>query len=149
MIARSGFAGDFFFAGQWFPKVGVLWKNAWNCHQYHAHSEFFADFGVFDVSLTVPARFAVGATGKRIAEKDNGDGTKTVVHHQEDVHDFRLDGLSGFRRIPGTFRPGRAAGRYGNDPARPPGAPEPEKSLSNGPPPRARVLQPELRAIPL
>ena len=50
--ARSGWKRDFVLGGQWFPKVGVWWHGAWNCHQYHAMTEFFADFGVYDVKLT-------------------------------------------------------------------------------------------------
>ena len=37
-----------------FPKIGVLDDSGWNCHQFHAATEFFADFGIYDVSLTVP-----------------------------------------------------------------------------------------------
>jgi hypothetical protein len=88
VFARSGFVGDFFMVGQWFPKIGVFQNGAWNCHQYHSTTEFFADFGVFKVDITAPERFVVGATGKRIAEKKNADGTKTYTHYQEDVHDF-------------------------------------------------------------
>ncbi|MCX6565689.1 MAG: M1 family metallopeptidase [Candidatus Aminicenantes bacterium] len=88
VFARSGFVGDFFMVGQWFPKIGVLKDGVWNCHQYHAQSEFFADYGAFRVELTVPARYVVGATGKRISETQNADGSKTYVHVQEDVHDF-------------------------------------------------------------
>ena len=88
VFARSGFVGDFFMVGQWFPKIGVLWNGAWNCHQYHASSEFFADYGAFRVAITAPERFVVGATGRRVGETKNADGTKTYVHVQEDVHDF-------------------------------------------------------------
>jgi len=88
VFARSGFIGDFFMVGQWFPKIGVLWNGEWNCHQYHSNSEFFADYGSFRVTLTVPERFVVGATGQRVGETKNADGTKTYVHVQEDVHDF-------------------------------------------------------------
>ncbi|MGD0782350.1 MAG: M1 family metallopeptidase [Candidatus Aminicenantales bacterium] len=88
VIARSGFSGDFFMVGQWFPKIGVWWKGQWNCHQYHASSEFFADFGTFAVEITVPERFVVGAMGRRTAERKNPDGTRTLTYVQEDVHDF-------------------------------------------------------------
>src|SRR3954471_21429771 len=37
---RSGYKGDFVLAAQWFPKIGVLQDKGWNCHQYHATSEF-------------------------------------------------------------------------------------------------------------
>lgn len=88
VFARSGYYGNFFMVAQWFPKIGVLWKGEWNCHQYHRNSEFFADFGVYRVEITVPEEFVVGATGLRIHEQANSDGTKTVIHVQEDVHDF-------------------------------------------------------------
>jgi hypothetical protein len=61
VLYRTGYKRDFYMIGQWFPKVGVWWKNAWNCHQFHADSEFFADFGTFDVNLTLPQNEIVGA----------------------------------------------------------------------------------------
>jgi len=88
VVARAGYHKDFYFVAQWFPKIGVLWKGEWNCHQYHANSEFFADFGVYRVEITVPEGFVVGATGKRIEASRNEDDTITYTHFQENVHDF-------------------------------------------------------------
>ena len=86
--ARSGWKRDFVLGGQWFPKVGVWWQGAWNCHQYHATTEFFADFGVYDVKLTVPQDEVVGASGVLVEENNNPDNTKTVTYHGDDIHDF-------------------------------------------------------------
>ncbi len=86
--ARSGWKRDFVLGGQWFPKVGVFWHGAWNCHQYHNTTEFFADFGVYDVKLTVPQFEVVGASGVKVAEAINADSTKTVTYHGDDIHDF-------------------------------------------------------------
>ncbi len=86
--ARSGWKRDFVLGGQWFPKVGVFWHGAWNCHQYHAMTEFFADFGVYDVKLTVPQYEVVGASGVKVGEVNNSDNTKTVAYHGDDIHDF-------------------------------------------------------------
>jgi hypothetical protein len=86
--ARSGWKRDFVLGGQWFPKVGVWWHGAWNCHQYHATTEFFADFGVYDVKLTVPQDEVVGASGVLVEENNNPDNTKTVTYHGDDIHDF-------------------------------------------------------------
>ena len=55
-IARNGWKRDFIMGGQWYPKPGVFWHGAWNCHQYHSTTEFFSDFGAFTVHLTVPQR---------------------------------------------------------------------------------------------
>ena len=87
-FARTGAKEEYFFVGQWFPKIGVFDRGAWNCHQFHAETEFFADFGVYDVRITLPEEFIVGATGLEIDVTDNGDGTATHYYHAEDVHDF-------------------------------------------------------------
>jgi hypothetical protein len=86
--ARSGYNRDFVLGGQWFPKVGVWWHGAWNCHQYHNTTEFFADFGVYDVKLTVPQFEVVGASGVKVGEVSNSDNTKTLTYHGDDIHDF-------------------------------------------------------------
>jgi hypothetical protein len=86
--ARSGYKRDFVLGGQWFPKVGVFWHGAWNCHQYHNTTEFFADFGVYDVKLTVPQFETVGASGVKVGEVSNADSTKTLTYHGDDIHDF-------------------------------------------------------------
>ena len=88
IFTRAGFENDFCMASQWFPKIGVLQEGKWNCHQYHRSSEFFADFGVYEVEITVPEEYVVGATGKRVNEVNNQDGTKTYIYYQEDIHDF-------------------------------------------------------------
>jgi hypothetical protein len=87
-IERNGYKRDFIMGGQWFPKVGVWWHGAWNCHQYHASSEFFADFGTFNVKLNVPKRYIIGASGVPTGEQDMGDGTKSLSFYGEDIHDF-------------------------------------------------------------
>ena len=96
IFARSGYAGNYFLVGQWFPKIGVYeypgiryaTKGEWNCHQYHANSEFYADFGVYNVNITLPQKYIVGAVGIQVGENNNSDGTKTVKYHAEDVIDF-------------------------------------------------------------
>lgn len=87
-LARTGAKEEYFFVGQWFPKTGVYIDGKWNCHQFHANSEFFADYGVYNVRMTVPEKNVVGATGLLVEKKTNGDGTATHFYHAEDVHDF-------------------------------------------------------------
>ncbi len=87
-VARSGYKRDFIMGAQWFPKVGVLWHDQWNCHQYHADTEFFADFGTYNVDLTLPQRYIVGASGIQTGDQINSDGTSTLSFRGEDIHDF-------------------------------------------------------------
>jgi len=92
VFARTGHKGAFHMVGQWFPKVGVRTgppgAEHWECLPFHANAEFFADFGVYDVDLTVPDSVIVAATGVLVGAKDNGDHTRTLTYHAEDVHDF-------------------------------------------------------------
>jgi hypothetical protein len=62
-------------------------KGGWNCHAFHASSEFYADYGTYDVRITVPSRFIVGATGRRVSETKAG-GRTTYRYVQTNVHDF-------------------------------------------------------------
>ncbi len=87
-VARTGYKRDFIMGAQWFPKIGVLWHGVWNCHQFHADTEFFADFGTYNVNLTLPQRYIVGASGIQTGEQTNSDGTKTLSFRGEDIHDF-------------------------------------------------------------
>ncbi len=87
-FARTGTIGNYYFLAQWFPKIGVLQDVGWNCHQFHAATEFFSDYGVYDVRLTVPNGWVVGATGLEQSRRDEGDGTTTHHYHADDVHDF-------------------------------------------------------------
>ncbi len=103
VVARTGYKRSFLLAGQWFPKVGVWWHDGWNCHQFHALTEFFSDFGTYDVKVTLPKDYIIGATGVETGNTDNGNGTKTVAYHAEDVIDFAWTADPNFKVETGEF----------------------------------------------
>lgn len=108
-------ADDFFMMSHWFPQIGVYEtpgqrfvppnapRGRWNCHQFHCATEFYADFGVYDVEITLPAKYVVGTSGIIVDERGNGDGTKTVVAHAEDVHEFAWVADAQFREATRTW----------------------------------------------
>ncbi len=112
IFARTGFSRDFYLVGQWFPKIGVYepagtrysMQGQWNCHQFHAHSEFYADYGVYDVNITTPKDFRVGATGLLQREKLHANGTKTSRYHAEDVVDFAWTASPHFQVINDSWK---------------------------------------------
>jgi len=109
---RTGYVGDFFMVAQWFPKIGVYEpagmrgrrEGGWNCHQFHRATEFYADFGVYTVAITLPEQFVVGATGVQIAESSAEDSLKTLTFHAEDVHDFAWTASPHFVVVPAAWR---------------------------------------------
>jgi hypothetical protein len=54
----------------------------------HLNSEFYADFGSFDVRLTAPKEYTVGATGEPQGAPAEKNGMLTHRYVQGDVHDF-------------------------------------------------------------
>jgi hypothetical protein len=111
IFARTGYVRDYFLVGQWFPKLGVYEPagrrgraaGGWNCHQFHANSEFYADFGAYRVSITLPAGYVVGATGREVEKRANPDGTSTHVFEQADVIDFAWTASPHFVDVRATF----------------------------------------------
>ena len=101
IFARTGYVRDYFLVGQWFPKIGVYEpagmrnrkSGGWNCHAFHANSEFYADYGNYDVTFTVPSKFVVGATGKQVSATPK-DGQDDVPLRPEGRSRLRVDGRS-------------------------------------------------------
>jgi hypothetical protein len=55
--------GDRYSVAQWYPKVVVYDERGWALDPFHYVSEFYGDYGTYDVSITLPDPFWVGATG--------------------------------------------------------------------------------------
>ncbi len=67
---RFGHVGDAYSMGQWYPKVAVYDDLGWHADPFHYFSEFYGDFGTFDVAITLPDPFWVGATGVLVGAAD-------------------------------------------------------------------------------
>jgi Peptidase family M1 domain len=108
IVERMGYSGSFHFLGQWFPKLARLEPNGQFAHfSFHAQSEFYADFGDYDVTLDVPEAFRVGASGKLVLEPSAHDpGRKRLHYLAPNVHDFAWTAWDKFEmrseRIAGT-----------------------------------------------
>jgi len=88
VVERTGYRGSFHMVGQWFPKIARLEPDGrWAHFPFHHLSEFYADFGTYDVTLDVPQGFTIGATGPLI-EWHLENGRRIERHVQSDIHDF-------------------------------------------------------------
>jgi len=89
-VLRTGWKDDFVFAGQWYPKLAKATAAGWRGRPFHASTEFFADFGDYDVTLLLPVEVKgkVAVTGRVVAETDEAAGRVRVRSRAEDVHDF-------------------------------------------------------------
>jgi len=112
-FSRLGHEGQSYQISQWFPKPAVYNLNGWHPFPYLDQGEFFYEYGKYDVSITLPENYTVGATGvlqnadeikrmNKLAEKSkntqdfkkedsypaSSKKMKTLRYVQDNVHDF-------------------------------------------------------------
>ena len=116
-ISRLGHLGQSYQITQWYPKPAVYDKDGWHQMPYLNQGEFYSEFGSFDVSITLPKNYVVGATGdlQTVSEKyfldslaqvsqsiidtltinlprkdsiRSSNEFKTIRYTQEKIHDF-------------------------------------------------------------
>jgi hypothetical protein len=115
-FSRLGHVGTSYQMTQWYPKPAVYDHKGWHDMPYLDIGEFYSEFGRFDVTITLPDNYVVGATGTlqtpaelaflqekeketrlklgRIQEKEpdtfppSSARMKTIRYTAEQVHDF-------------------------------------------------------------
>jgi hypothetical protein len=114
VTSRLGHIGESYQISQWYPKPAVYDRSGWHQMPYLDQAEFYSEFGRFDVSITLPANYIVGATGnlqneeeKRFLDMLASDSTsvkaiyyrdsdfppssremKTLTYTENNIHDF-------------------------------------------------------------
>ena len=69
-ISRLGHIQQFYAITQWYPKPAVYDAEGWHAMPYLNQGEFYSEFGSFDVSITLPENYVVGATGDLQTESE-------------------------------------------------------------------------------
>lgn len=62
-FSRLGHVDQSYQITQWYPKPAVYDRLGWHAMPYLDQGEFYSEFGRFDVSITLPENYVVGATG--------------------------------------------------------------------------------------
>jgi hypothetical protein len=116
-FSRLGHVGQSYQLTQWYPKPAVYDKDGWHPMPYLDMGEFYSEFGDYEVNITLPKNYVVGATGVLQNEEEydfleerieytnqlmesvdtlpsnspfpeSAPATKTLRYLAEDVHDF-------------------------------------------------------------
>ncbi len=112
-FSRLGHVDQSYQITQWYPKPAVYDKDGWHQMPYLDQGEFYSEYGSFDVTITLPKNYVVGATGvlQNQAELDwlsakaeetakietfpsdnsfpaSDKEMKTIQYKQDNIHDF-------------------------------------------------------------
>ncbi len=91
-ISRLGHLGQSYQITQWFPKPAVYDIDGWHPMPYLDQGEFYSEYGTFDVHLTLPKNYVVGATGDLVdGEKEIKWLTEKAIQTQKLVDNRDLD----------------------------------------------------------
>jgi len=63
VTSRLGHIDQSYQISQWYPKPAVYDRSGWHQMPYLDQGEFYSEYGNFDVNITLPANYIVGATG--------------------------------------------------------------------------------------
>jgi hypothetical protein len=69
-VSRMGHIGQTYQITQWYPKPAVYDEKGWHPMPYLNQGEFYSEYGTFDVSITLPENYTVGATGDLQTERE-------------------------------------------------------------------------------
>jgi len=130
VTSRLGHIGESYQISQWYPKPAVYDRSGWHQMPYLDQGEFYSEYGSFDVSITLPANYVVGATGnlqnaeeKKWLDKLSADTAwmripdylsedfppsskqiKTLRYRENNIHDFAWFADKRFHVLKGTVR---------------------------------------------
>ena len=130
VTSRMGHIGESYQISQWYPKPAVYDKSGWHQMPYLDQGEFYSEFGNFDVSITLPANYTVGATGNLQNEEEkkrldllasdttwitspettrsdfppSSDQLKTLRYTENQIHDFAWFADKRFHVLKGTVK---------------------------------------------
>jgi hypothetical protein len=77
-FSRLGHIGQAYAITQWYPKPAVYDQFGWHNMPYLNQGEFYSEYGSFDVYLTLPENYVVGATGD-LVEDANCDNAAEII----------------------------------------------------------------------
>ncbi len=78
---------NFDFISQWYPKIGVFENGKWTCSSYYPYLNYYSDFGLYKLTITIPANFILIANGE-ITDVHEKEGYKTYKVVQAGIHDI-------------------------------------------------------------
>ncbi|MFQ5570834.1 MAG: M1 family metallopeptidase [Rhodothermales bacterium] len=86
---RMGQDGEVFYLGYWYPQLAVYDDvTGWKADQYMANGEFYMGYGSYDVRITVPEGWVVGATGVlQNPDEVLSEQTRTRLAEAAQTHD--------------------------------------------------------------
>ena len=87
-ISRLGHIEQSYQITQWYPKPAVYDRDGWHEMPYLDQGEFYSEFGTFDVHITLPSNYTIGATGDMPVSESNNNAEELERLEKLD-HDTR------------------------------------------------------------
>jgi len=86
IFSRLGHSGNHYEITQWYPKPAVYDQGGWHPMPYLDMGEFYSEFGVFDVFITLPKQYRVMATGDLVDGEEEYSWLDSLATEGDALH---------------------------------------------------------------
>lgn len=106
-FSRLGHVGQSYQLTQWYPKPAVYDQDGWHPMPYLDMGEFYSEFGNFEVTITLPDNYIVGATGTLTTVSEQAflaEKVKTTNLYLEQLPEDFVGGRADFPKSSSTLK---------------------------------------------
>jgi len=86
VFSRLGHSGKHYEITQWYPKPAVYDHKGWHPMPYLNMGEFYSEFGIFDVKITLPKDYRLMATGDLVNGEDEIHWLDSLAAQGDSLH---------------------------------------------------------------
>ena len=86
VFSRLGHSGKHYEITQWYPKPAVYDHKGWHPMPYLNMGEFYSEFGIFDVKITLPKDYRLMATGDIVNGEDELHWLDSLAAQGDSLH---------------------------------------------------------------
>ena len=86
VFSRLGHTGKHYEVTQWYPKPAVYDHKGWHPMPYLNMGEFYSEFGIFDVKITLPKDYRLMATGDMVNGVDELHWLDSLAAQGDSLH---------------------------------------------------------------
>ena len=86
VFSRLGHSGKHYEITQWYPKPAVYDHKGWHPMPYLNMGEFYSEFGIFDVKITLPKDYRLMATGDIVNGEDELHWLDSLAAEGDSLH---------------------------------------------------------------
>jgi len=90
-ISKLGHFGQSYQIFNWYPKIAVFNECGWQLYNYLDQSDYYSNFGTYNVFITLPSNYIVASSGKLIDNESEYQWLSYKALKTEEIDEFEYN----------------------------------------------------------